>query len=186
MDRSKALCLACSSSLPPAAHAVDFTTPCCNRVICPACLTSNPRLARYNPCIACLSGVGTLSGSKTSAETTTTIIPKNIDGGVRDEDVFTLGDDEDEEQDDDHPIHAPASVSPSTTSSVTVLDARSPSSVTLPPDPTVNIPAVDPEPGKPWKYYVKKGDTVNGLALRFGLDVCHLVTQPPCTAEPLR
>ncbi|KAH9063868.1 hypothetical protein EDB87DRAFT_1541379, partial [Lactarius vividus] len=58
------LCLACSSSLPPRLAASLgqspelFFTRCCGRPICPSCLTANPRLARYNPCLLCLGGMG--------------------------------------------------------------------------------------------------------------------------------
>ncbi|EGN98874.1 hypothetical protein SERLA73DRAFT_136888, partial [Serpula lacrymans var. lacrymans S7.3] len=100
VDRSAVLCLACSSSLPPRSkHVVGntdndiFITSCCNRPICPSCLSANPRLRRYNPCLSCLGGVdvvGTASGLVSATKT------PNIDGAVRDEDNFVIGDDDDD------------------------------------------------------------------------------------------
>ncbi|KAF8975310.1 hypothetical protein BDQ17DRAFT_1268068 [Cyathus striatus] len=83
-----ALCLTCSSSLPPLKLAsssknVIFTTNCCQRPICPSCLCSNPRLRRYDPCLACLAGVDVVSRN---------VVKRNADGGVRDEDMFSIGD----------------------------------------------------------------------------------------------
>ncbi|PVF97265.1 hypothetical protein CPB86DRAFT_672239, partial [Serendipita vermifera] len=50
------LCLACCSNiLQPSA--VSFTTNCCNKPICAACLNRNPRLRLYDPCLACCGGV---------------------------------------------------------------------------------------------------------------------------------
>src|SRR5277367_409046 len=93
MDRSKLLCLACASSLPPSSsRQKDYTTPCCKRPICPSCLEkSNYRLARYDPCLACLGGVAIMSKGQVGASA-----PRNVDGAVKDEDTFVLGDDDDE------------------------------------------------------------------------------------------
>src|SRR5262245_57588596 len=94
-DSSIALCLACSSSILPKASGI-FVTPCCGRRICPTCLSSNPRLSRYNPCLVCLGGVSVVSNNKgkewntAGREQRTT--PQNIDGAVRDEDTFVVGD----------------------------------------------------------------------------------------------
>ncbi|KAJ7274505.1 hypothetical protein B0H12DRAFT_1228223 [Mycena haematopus] len=95
------LCLACSSSL--LANEKIFTTPCCRQPICAACIQANPRLARYNPCLACLGGVAVV-GSRSG----------NVDGAVRDEDTFAIGDDDDDDDEEvaqDTP--APAAVPPS-------------------------------------------------------------------------
>ncbi|KIY51785.1 hypothetical protein FISHEDRAFT_20923, partial [Fistulina hepatica ATCC 64428] len=87
------LCLACSASLFPKGEV--FITPCCARPICNSCISSNPRLARYNPCIACQ-----FIGSSSSKSTTrpSALLSPNFDGAIRDEDTFVLGDsDEDED-----------------------------------------------------------------------------------------
>ncbi|KAF8841787.1 hypothetical protein BDN67DRAFT_900700, partial [Paxillus ammoniavirescens] len=100
---SLTLCLACSSSLPPKAQAGDiFLTPCCLRPICPSCLSSNPRLARYNPCLSCLGGAGVISASSSRRNVlglSSLSKDVNIDGSIRDEDMFVLGDDEDDDSD---------------------------------------------------------------------------------------
>ncbi|KAJ7931419.1 hypothetical protein B0H13DRAFT_2227942 [Mycena leptocephala] len=145
------LCLACSSSLPPKSTQPIFTTPCCSRPICPQCISANPRLARYNPCLACLGGVGV-------RQQLTAPTSRNVDGAVRDEDTFVLGDDEDDDQeptDPQPPATAPVESSPET-------------------------------PATPSKYYIKRGDTLQGIALRFGLDasgraLCRLNNLPPST-----
>src|SRR6202042_2257232 len=99
VDFGNTLCLACSSSLPPSKSSQIFTTNCCNRPICPACLSSNPRLARYDPCLACLGGVGAIfAGNSKGKQISGQNI--NVDGAVRDEDTFVLGDDEDESGDE--------------------------------------------------------------------------------------
>lgn len=113
LDRRTTLCLACSSSLPPNVDDSElFMTKCCGRPICPRCLETNPRLARYNPCLACLAGVGVVqasssarnrSGGKhaTGGSGVQPVRVENLDGGVKDQDLFVLGDDEEEDDDDD-------------------------------------------------------------------------------------
>src|SRR5258708_3037122 len=113
------LCLACSSSLPPrlwkrttqpGVQSVQttpsssnsdseplFLTSCCGRPICPSCLTSNPRLARYNPCLACLGGVGAVGTKKLQLQGQHPVA-SNVDGAVRDEDVFVVGDEDEDEE----------------------------------------------------------------------------------------
>src|SRR5882757_8477764 len=128
------LCLACSSSLPPrlwkrttehqqgaqsgqwqtSSNASGdsellFLTRCCGRPICPSCLTSNPRLARYNPCLACLGGVGAVGTKKLQEQQYP--MASNVDGAVRDEDVFVVGDEDEDgassETDDGEAAKAP-------------------------------------------------------------------------------
>ncbi|KAJ7773159.1 hypothetical protein B0H16DRAFT_1233858, partial [Mycena metata] len=98
------LCLACSSSLPPKPTEPIFTTRCCTRPICPSCISANPRLARYDPCLACLGGVGVVGAATASSSGSwnATLVQqssRNVDGAVRDEDTFVLvnGDEDDEE-----------------------------------------------------------------------------------------
>ena len=119
------LCLACSSSLPPrlwkqfqdstktgrtsassssgtlGSSPELFLTQCCGRPICPSCLTSNPRLARYNPCLLCLGGMGAVDPGQVDRSVAVRgqqQVALNVDGAVRDEDVFVVGDEDAEEQ----------------------------------------------------------------------------------------
>ena len=99
------LCLACSASLPPRKAGSDvFYTQCCSRPICPNCISSNQRLARYNPCLRCLAGVEAVNGSGAgiSSNRRETLPRVNVDGSVRDEDVFVVdGDSEDSDASED-------------------------------------------------------------------------------------
>ncbi|KAJ7727328.1 hypothetical protein DFH07DRAFT_757729 [Mycena maculata] len=158
------LCLACSSSLPPKSVEPIFSTPCCSRPICPSCISANPRLARYDPCLACLGGVGVFGARKAQASTPQAREPasRNVDGAVRDEDTFVLGDDEDEE------------------------DAEPPqqSSKVVENSAPVESSPVESAPYPPSKYYIKRVDTLQGISLRFGIDgreLCRLNNLPPST-----
>ncbi|KIK95289.1 hypothetical protein PAXRUDRAFT_827173 [Paxillus rubicundulus Ve08.2h10] len=188
---SSTLCLACSSSLPPKVRAGDiFLTPCCSRPICPSCLSSNPRLARYNPCLSCIGGAGVISASSSRGnDPSWSSLAKdvNIDGAVRDEDMFVLGDDEDDDPDkeqegfavdsdqgsliDDPP---PSYTSPKALSD-SVLSISSRSSLTTlsglvhpnnkPETVTARKTTTSPV------YYIERGDTLQGIALRLGVHV---------------
>ncbi|KAJ6577155.1 hypothetical protein B0H19DRAFT_1207732 [Mycena capillaripes] len=153
------LCLACSSSLPPKFSEKIFTTPCCSRPICPPCIAANSRLARYNPCLACLGGVGVVgAGASTNSFRQPETTSRNVDGAVRDEDTFVVGDDDDEEMEPSDPS---------------------------PQSPAVPASAIESS-APPSKYYIKRGDTLQGIALRFGLDasgraLCRLNNLPPST-----
>jgi len=128
------LCLVCSSSLPPSrSSTVIFTTNCCQRPICPSCIASNPRLARYDPCLACLVGVGVLT--------------------TMSKDTFILGDDDDDEDEGVSVAKAESQAE----------DRNSPNELSL----------------VPYKYYLNRSDTLQGLSLRFGIDVSiqHLLTK---------
>ncbi|KAI0035418.1 hypothetical protein K488DRAFT_43432 [Vararia minispora EC-137] len=205
MDSDTTLCLACSSSLPPRlivrhvaapSNASDstkkcpsdclFFTPCCSRPICPTCLSRNPRLARYDPCLFCLNGVRAVSSS-------TTTQPKNLDGGVKDSDVFTVGDDEDE--DEDGGARSSSSGSPPTPPPSYSTDpcAESQDSASLaslassPVGPSCTENAADgvrAEESAPATYYLRTGDTLLGISLRFGVDgrtLCRLNNLPQST-----
>ncbi|KAJ7475755.1 hypothetical protein FB451DRAFT_1338937 [Mycena latifolia] len=158
------LCLACSSSLPPKSPNPVFTTPCCSRPICPPCIAANPRLARYDPCLACLGGVAVVGSGKAKAPQIREPATRNVDGAVRDEDTFVVGDDEDEND-----------------------DAQSSAQQAHPPVesvPVESLPPIDNTPTPPPKYYIKRGDTLQGISLRFGLDgraLCRLNNLPPST-----
>lgn len=213
LDRSTTLCLACSSSLPPlkgtasssSANSIH-TTNCCQRPICPACISSNPRLARYNPCLACLGGVDVVSAYSgrtflSNKKEKTPVSPNfgsnsNLDGSLRDQDTFVLGDDEDEDdilgaydrtiRDGDAgappPPYAPLSEPPGGTvgSPPASQDVLEPPSCNFTAEPIPNTVqtsqvvtklSANSTSATPYKYYLNREDTLQGLALRFGLDV---------------
>ncbi|KAK7033032.1 LysM domain-containing protein [Favolaschia claudopus] len=158
------LCLACSSSLLTKASDSVFITACCGQPICTTCIQSNPRLARYNPCLACLGGVaavGAAASSKIDKKD-----HRNVDGAVRDEDTFAIGDDDDPESDSELPPYTslPEALATSAAGPVQTAD-----------------PSLKSSPGT---YYIKPGDTLPGIALRFRVDgrtLCRLNKLPPST-----
>lgn len=123
-------------------------TPCCRSPICERCLFANPRLARYDPCLACLDGVGLVAASARKEI-------KNIDAAVRDEDTYVIGEDEEDEGQDEGTAKAPP-----------------------PPyefSPTLDTPLEPPQDSSssvPLNYYIKRNDTLRGIALRFGINAC--------------
>ncbi|KAF5367436.1 hypothetical protein D9758_003801 [Tetrapyrgos nigripes] len=177
------LCLACSSSLPPKAS-VDsvFVTPCCRQPICHACSSKNPRLTRYNPCLSCLGGVDVVNARAViptqSSKTAKAALQSetNIDGAVRDEDTYVIGEDEDDDGLDgelDSNPPPPYLSSPDSSPGTNSLPDELSSSEQI--DPSVN-------PHNPYQYYIKKGDTLQGIALKFGVDgreLCRLNKLPP-------
>ncbi|KAH9928643.1 uncharacterized protein B0H18DRAFT_1084397 [Fomitopsis serialis] len=194
-----------------------FVTDCCHRPICPACVRANPRLVRYNPCLHCLGGVGAVSaGSRTrtfqeaSGGGKGASMKVNVDGGVRDEDVFVLGDDDDEVEDEDRvgdnvstasDSPSPATPPPAYTDVVSPLPSapsmpsKSPSyafatkdSEAGPSNSEANSPQPNgdsPSPSSgPQRYYIQPTDTLVGIALRFHVDgrlLCRLNHLPPST-----
>lgn len=170
IDHTTTLCLACSSSLPPKSKLSEiFTTNCCNRPICPACLSANPRLARYDPCLACLGGVGAIvSGSSSKGKQVQRNV--NVDGAVRDEDTFVLGDDEDESGDEEGPDYPPppysSPLAPGPSLSETPQDPQA-----IMEDDTPLVTNLETEVSNPFKYYIKPNDNLRGIALRFGVNV---------------
>ncbi|KDR78880.1 hypothetical protein GALMADRAFT_64579 [Galerina marginata CBS 339.88] len=231
IDRNTTLCLACSSSLPPLKSSSGnlnvnsiFITNCCQRPICPLCIASNPRLARYDPCLACLGGVGIVSSGSTmtTGKGKAQISPgintnsnANLDGAVRDEDTFVLGDDSDD--DDDYEdgkgarsrrlVDAPAPPPPyepladvdlstkgagptinsdkfASTSSFAVIspEEHKPPTPEGSDAPSEDLKSSMTQRTTPYKYYINKRDTLQGIALRFGLDgheICKLNNLPP-------
>jgi hypothetical protein len=198
-----ALCSACSSSLLPSQAKNAFTTPCCNRPICPKCVNANPRLARYNPCLSCLGGVSAVNTkiaaraicplSSHQPERTSTDL--NIDGSVRDSDLFVLGDDDEDEctsVDDAPPLYTADSIGQDTPPSPDLMTnpwkdvgpeqlANHPSSASSPEYSQGEMLLTTPEPSAtsdvPAEYHLKPGDTLLGIALRFGVDVCIVFPQ---------
>ena len=194
MPASAPLCLACSSSLPPrlwkrtlesakngsaasssfSGGSTDselFLTQCCGRPICPSCVTSNPRLVRYNPCLACLGGLGAVSSEKVLHGKPQ--VPSNLDGAVRDEDVFVVGD-EDEDDDEAPEMHDGEAAK-------AAGEIPPPSEVAQPPKPDISlehradsIPSdkvPDDNQGSPGRYHIRPDDTLLGISLRLGIDV---------------
>lgn len=155
LDFNISLCLACSSSLPPRSHEPFFTTQCCNKPICASCISNNPRLARYNPCLACLGGVEAIGSRSSGGKQLVPPEKVNIDGAVRDEDTFILGDDEDSEEEGPPPYLEQTSTSSSSSQAVG-----------SPPDIS-EVTVSD----TPHKYHIRQGDSLHGIALRFGVNV---------------
>ncbi|KAL6299890.1 hypothetical protein BKA93DRAFT_869572 [Sparassis latifolia] len=209
LDRATALCLACSSSLPPRKAISSspssiiggdeiFITPCCGRPICPACLSANPRLSRYNPCLRCLGGMDavnsrSLVSSKATSEprygySAHTI--KNVDGAVRDEDVFTLGDDDADDIDDEPEgiVTPPPPYEETSVPDCPLETLSSNPSGSRRSSASADHPALDSaevaESSTPARYYIKPSDTLLGIALKFDVDahaVCRLNGLPPST-----
>ncbi|KAF7312348.1 LysM domain-containing protein [Mycena indigotica] len=140
------LCLACSSSILKLDE--SFKTPCCGRVICSSCTSGNPRLTRYNPCLACLGGIAVVAHQAKL---------QNVDGGVLDEETFVVGDDEEDDTGGvEHSNTQPSSIE--------------------------HLDSLPVGPGD--KYFVKRNDTLRGIALRFRVDgrlLCQLNNLPPST-----
>jgi hypothetical protein len=211
------LCLACSSSLPPrlwkrtAQHQQGaqsgqtssngssdsellFLTRCCARPICPSCLTSNPRLARYNPCLACLGGVGAVGTKKLQHHPAAS----NVDGAVRDEDVFVVGDeDEDEdgassETDDGEAAKASGVATPLSEGAGPPEPDVQARPYAEPDKPVELTEPTDSNQGSPGRYYIRPDDTLLGISFRLGVEVSTTTTslllssgipQPPQTGS---
>jgi hypothetical protein len=183
MDLSTMLCLACSSSLPPrllvsARQAINskpvdgtlFLTRCCARPICPTCLARSPRLARYDPCLQCLGGVHAVAGARGTI--------KNVDGAVRDDDVYAIGDDEEEEEEEGRENHNgwdPTRTPPPPAYATDPEPTLEPKSKSSDSEGGINTDAPPSFEGAPdvvpVKYYIKPGDTLLGISLRYSVDV---------------
>ena len=99
-------------------------------------------------------------------------VVSNVDGAVRDEDVFVVGDeDEDEASDTDGGEVAKASGV-----------ASPPSEGARPPEPDVQVirptaeankpeEPTDGNQGSPGRYYIQPNDTLLGISLRLGVEV---------------
>src|SRR5260370_32878673 len=104
------LCLTCSSSRPPEKRPggsqnpsqIEHITPCCNRRICSTCLTRNPRLRAYNPCLACLGGVDSVS-SRRPESSFRSLGPSGMVEvcGVEEDETFIVGEDDESEDEED-------------------------------------------------------------------------------------
>ncbi|KAI0690616.1 hypothetical protein BC835DRAFT_1363551 [Cytidiella melzeri] len=216
MSAANSLCLACSSSLPPKLTLQSpqskepsescsgiFTTNCCNRPICPNCLSSNPRLTRYNPCLQCLAGTAAVCSTRSNIYQCQTVRPQarvNIDGGIQDEDVFTLGDDDDVEGSEYDSHNTQTNI---TGRSITASrnDQQPLPSSTPPPaydtlenskqedaSHTLHDVSASSESSLPCplKYYIQPTDTLLGIAFKYKVDprlLCRLNNLPPTTLQ---
>lgn len=187
-------------------------TKCCGRPICPRCLEANPRLARYNPCLACLAGVGViqasssarngLGGKHTSGSGVQPVEVQNLDGGMKDRDLFVLADDEDEDDEDDDtstdeeggrqiyrsatppppdviPTASPLLETPPPPSLLIISTEEAPATNAAPAPPTPGDDRQPAKPDAPAVYRLRRGDTLMGIALRFRLDVRFFHAFPP-------
>ncbi|KAJ3874022.1 hypothetical protein F5051DRAFT_462792 [Lentinula edodes] len=186
-DSNLSLCLACSSSLPPRSHDPIFTTQCCKKPICYSCVSGNPRLARYNPCLACLGGVQAVGLRRHGGRQQPFVPPEkiNINGAVRDEDTFVLGEDEDDEDlsgEGTPPPPYPEQTSSKSSSPPAQADGQpTPQSISS-AEITTKLNSSNYHNSS--QYYIQRGDTVHGIALCFGVDgreLCRLNKLPPST-----
>jgi hypothetical protein len=113
---------------------------------------------RYNPCLACLEGVDVIVSRSQSR--TSLLEVRNVDGAVRDEETFVLGDDDDASDEETEEIVV-SSPSPPYSSE----DIELPKSVNVQEKEEITHPATL------LKYYVARNDTLRGIALRLGVEV---------------
>lgn len=94
----------------------------------------------------------------------------NIDGGVHDEDVFTLGDESDESDGEDSGQHSPP---PAYTEvpEATMQTSNHTEATVAPDKPTDSLDELLPEVEGPRKYLIQSSDTLLGISLKFGIDV---------------
>jgi len=126
---------------------------------------------RYNPCLACLGGLGAVSSEKVLHGKLQ--VPSNLDGAVRDEDVFVVGD-EDEVEDEASEMHGGEAAK-------AVGEVPPPFEVAQPQKPDISlehrgdsIPSdkvPDSNQGSPGRYHIRPDDTLLGISLRLGIDV---------------
>lgn len=152
------LCLACCSTILQGTSNT-YKTDCCNREICNSCLSANPRLKQYNPCLSCCRGVQVVKSPSRKEEVNTYNSPRT-EKIKQDAEAFVIG-----EEDDDQETGKDAA-SPTGDNQNALGSQVSDQPVTH------QIQAEDPrENGGPAKYWLRKGDTLQGIALRFKLNV---------------
>ncbi|KAI0368720.1 hypothetical protein BV20DRAFT_968785 [Pilatotrama ljubarskyi] len=196
---STALCLACSASLPPRkAEARVYYTPCCSRPICPLCVTTNPRLTRYNPCLRCLAGVNAVNSRPSvswKGQFAGGAATVNIDGSVRDEDIFVVEDEDDSDGDSclgrdgaapPDNMEGPAADLDGRTSTPrgdpsAAVAIHGPSSRLLDKPPDIQAEQTVVCTSTPPKYFIRPDDTLLGISLKLGIDariLCRLNNLP--------
>lgn len=195
---SSVLCLACSGDVRPpqrvAASSTSrntndnnnqtldaFLAPCCARPICATCLKANPRLARYDPCLACLRLRVRSGGAGTSG--------RDGKGGgevvaPKEEERFAIGlDDEDDEDDGEGGMGGRRTEADMKDSSAESdppppyeLEATAPprqlSNETTDLDHSESSQTQNSQP----VHHVQRTDTLRGLALKYGVDVRRLIS----------
>ncbi|KAI9000553.1 hypothetical protein BD414DRAFT_430027 [Trametes punicea] len=187
------LCLACSASLPPRkTEEKVYYTRCCSRPICPKCVSSNPRLTRYNPCLRCLAGVSAVSGSiNTNVRNGNGIDTRlNVDASIRDEDIFVLeNEDEDEDEANVDVRLGQNGISAAEARGSEEADTTRDCSQDCSPSNTIGNTSVTEAstrdagitPGAFPKYFIRSDDTLLGISLKLGLDaavLCRLNNLP--------
>ena len=188
------LCLSCASSPPPKGDAKPFMTDCCSRPICADCLARTPRLRDYNPCLACLAGVSVVKGP--AAKTKDGIIRTTPQTQMqqRETEMFALGADSDESDDDAgrELLQSPPSDSATTHSPtaapetlLTALGGQTTSVEATEFAALKHTPATHPTRSATATYYIQRGDTIQGLSLKFGVAVCLPSSLSSCEADPL-
>ncbi|KZV96635.1 hypothetical protein EXIGLDRAFT_608940 [Exidia glandulosa HHB12029] len=173
MAQRQQLCLSCSSSPTPKGDIKPFVTSCCSRPICAACLERSPRLREYSPCLACLAGVSAVS----RAASGTVYSTPRTEQRKREESMFVLGDSDEEESDNNTPPAYDAADSAGAPSGDATLNAAAPSE-------NITRSAHSSTPSGPPLYYVRRGDTLQGIAFKFGVDgreLCTLNNLPSST-----
>jgi len=125
--------------------------------------------------------------SPTSSQDKQSMADMNINGEVRDQDTFVLGDDDEEEENEEesrggaHNGAGPASISspPPLYESIPWKDEESPLQEATALTSNSNSLAEEPKPvhdnTRPYKYYINRSDTLQGLSLRFGIDVSAVI-----------
>ncbi|WRT69386.1 uncharacterized protein IL334_006370 [Kwoniella shivajii] len=106
-------CQTCSSELPPHLFRQAFITPCCSSPICNGCISRNPRLKEYIPCLRCgdprtveLKGAACRIGKErpivndNGSSNRINQRESEIIGGTG-EVVFEVGEDEEEEEEEE-------------------------------------------------------------------------------------
>ncbi|KAI0346531.1 hypothetical protein BDW22DRAFT_1481563 [Trametopsis cervina] len=196
MSAANSLCLACSSSLPPRASNSGagkdqrlFITACCARPICPSCLSSNPRLARYNPCLHCLAGVDLVNaGSSVKVPNSAKSHERvNVDGGVHDEDVFTLGEDDEDDADINSEEGSLEQSTPPPAYDIPLIIAEDKPLEVPQADTSENPPSAREDLARtpaPSKHYIQPKDTLVGIAFKYKVDgrfLCRLNNLPQST-----
>lgn len=154
------LCLSCCSTLSSRSKP-QYTTKCCNRHVCDACLAANPRLSQYHPCLFCVGGVQMASGGRSLPPEYTS---PRVEQKKQEENTFVIGDDEGDEEE----IAAKPATDKGATREVMVGSGESLERLRAPEQaPVPTVPATNP------KYWIQKRDTLQGIALRLGVNVCH-------------
>ncbi|KAH9902808.1 hypothetical protein C8Q73DRAFT_22608 [Cubamyces lactineus] len=186
---SVSLCLTCSASLPPRkVDASIYHTPCCSRPICPSCVSTNPRLTRYNPCLRCLAGVNAVNSTPSSYAPNgvdhRTNARANVDAAFRDEDIFVVDDSDDSDIEDAAlPTEAANNTAPCSDTIQTeyhnLSESASPANI---PGSDIGQPVLNS--GLPSRYFIRPDDTLLGISLKLGIDgrvLCRLNNLPVST-----